>query len=209
MLKIYLNLFIFISTSLFLPLSSATTTVTGDLVYDDATEIISSTGQSYLSWDSSVTLTYEQIIDATTSGVFSNYHIATQSEAYEFYNLSGGTGIDEAGPQVISHNVTGATPSIFGKGLPSLVFGYFISDEENEIGFISPGSGKIILNDNWGSISQSNSTSPAFRTWVLAANSNVTVVPVPAAIWLMGTGLLGLISLSRRKKIKQVSLNIV
>ncbi len=199
MLKIYLNLLIFISTILLVPISSASTIVTGDLAYDDVTGIItSSTGQSYLSWDSPASLTYAQIIDATALGALTDYHIATQSEAYEFYSLSGGTAIDEAGSQVVSHNVTGATPSLFGQGLPSLVFGYFISDEEQEIGFISPGSGKVILNDSWGSIAGLNSTIPAFRTWVLAANSNVAVVPVPATVWFMGTGLLALLRLSRR-----------
>ncbi len=198
MLKIYLNLLLLISTILFVPISSATTIVTGDLTYDDATGIITSgTGQSYLSWDQSVGKTYAEIIDATTSGGLTDYHIATQSEAYEFYNFSGGTGIDEAGSQLFSHTVTGASPAIFGQGLSGFIFGFFLGDEAEEIGFISAGSNKITLKDSWGSIADASS-SAAPRIWVLAANSNVAVVPVPAAIWLMGTGLLGLIGLSRR-----------
>ena len=33
-----------------------------------------------------------------------------------------------------------------------------------------------------------------------SANFNVTAVPVPAAVWLMGSGLLGLVGVARRKK---------
>ncbi|WP_415355328.1 VPLPA-CTERM sorting domain-containing protein [Halioglobus sp. Uisw_031] len=38
-----------------------------------------------------------------------------------------------------------------------------------------------------------------------AATTSVTVVPVPAAAWLFGSGLIGLISLARRKKHRIVS----
>jgi hypothetical protein len=37
-------------------------------------------------------------------------------------------------------------------------------------------------------------------TWV--ATSNVSAVPVPAAVWLFGSGLIGLVGFARREKQK-------
>lgn len=36
--------------------------------------------------------------------------------------------------------------------------------------------------------------------WQLTTNANISTVPVPAAVWLMGSGLLGLMGFSRNKK---------
>lgn len=48
-------------------------------------------------------------------------------------------------------------------------------------------------------------TKYAGATWTLASNGtlgySVSQVPVPAAIWLFGSGLLGLVGISRRKKV--------
>ena len=59
---------------------------------------------------------------------------------------------------------------------------------------------------NWGAVNSSAITSVTFRvTGVQNMDSiidNITaVVPVPAAVWLFGSGLLGLVGIARRKKI--------
>ncbi len=54
-------------------------------------------------------------------------------------------------------------------------------------GFADGISGTVLRFEGNGSIN------PEFRV------SNITVVPVPAAVWLLGSGLLGLIGLARRK----------
>lgn len=55
-------------------------------------------------------------------------------------------------------------------------------------------------------IGNNNGYNPTAATWTLSANSvgssysmSLTAVPVPAAVWLFGTGLIGLVGVARRK----------
>ena len=52
----------------------------------------------------------------------------------------------------------------------------------------------LVASDNY---SQSGTISANPITWLLVRDT--TVVPVPAAAWLFGSGLLGLVGLARRK----------
>ncbi len=58
------------------------------------------------------------------------------------------------------------------------------------------------LNDPLDVIGQSNNFDPTFDSPSLAYTewSQVSTVPVPATVWLMGSGLLGLIGYSRKNK---------
>ena len=51
--------------------------------------------------------------------------------------------------------------------------------------------GAVVLSDAFGSIIADPTLVP----------SSITVVPLPAAVWLFGSGMLGLLSMARRKKV--------
>ena len=57
-------------------------------------------------------------------------------------------------------------------------------------GVLSGGDWTLFISDNEGL------DTGQFDSWEI----NVTVVPVPAAVWLFGSGLIGLIGIARRKK---------
>ena len=53
---------------------------------------------------------------------------------------------------------------------------------------------------SWGIATEVAIFQPIVRTDLLFAVPSVSPVPVPAAVWLFGSGLLGLVGMSRRKK---------
>lgn len=53
------------------------------------------------------------------------------------------------------------------------------------------GFGAVVLSDALGNVIANPTLVPA----------SITVVPLPAAIWLFGSGVLGLIGIARRKKV--------
>lgn len=65
----------------------------------------------------------------------------------------------------------------------------------------SPGASNWTISDNrafFNTTSSSWETSPTIH--MFSVDATVSSVPVPAAVWLFGSGLLGLIGISRRKK---------
>lgn len=54
------------------------------------------------------------------------------------------------------------------------------------------------VGDAWGTFTGN----PYYEVWNVTLNrvGNATIVPVPAAVWLFGSGLLGLVGVARRKK---------
>jgi len=97
---------------LVLPPVHATVITHGNLSYDDNNKYIDSTdGTRYLNLKSAAPLSYAQTLDATrVGGLYQEYHIASQTEAYKFANAFIGHEEfnDDSSVQVHSHR-TGTT----------------------------------------------------------------------------------------------------
>ncbi len=193
-------------------MSSAGTVTIGTLKYDDSTNIITDleTGTSYLSWDDS-----RPFFGAGGYYGVDGYHIASQTEAYSFYNAAGGNAIDTIAThpdftQYHTHTNSLLHWRVWGDAFET----FFHSDEPNYlVGRLVLGNQQLALDDGgW----ESNF---AFEfpgtTWLyvsdtsdlgamnhLAANSVLSPVPVPAAAWLFGSALLGFAGWARGKNKK-------
>jgi len=130
-------------------------------------------------------------------------------------DLSGATGLDTA-TNVALTSVLGSSGSAFGVsgtgGSTSLPFatnpvvGFMSLDNGLRLDLTSYNNGTITANflEGAGSLFDGDHTHAA--TWSLSAENPDnysmvvnTVVPVPAAVWLFGSGLIGLVGLARRK----------
>ncbi|MBV1878486.1 MAG: hypothetical protein KUG79_12645 [Pseudomonadales bacterium] len=143
-------------------------------------------------------------------GVFAEYHIASQTEAYKFYNAASNApvAIDVAGPQ----NFVADLPAFYSDGF----FGanktavedivWFLSDEDLDAGKIifhkpdafAPPSFKPFV-----SIADNSNTFAMFDTtvsisWLLVADNAGAGLPGPSPLALMALGLIGL-GASRRR----------
>ena len=67
------------------------------------------------------------------------------------------------------------------------------------VNFKAMGMGTTSLDLTESSLNPFSSASAGSSLKVLFEPGSVTVVPVPAAVWLLGSGLLGLIGVARRK----------
>jgi len=85
--------------------------------------------------------------------------------------------------------VVGGPNSIY-NGSAIVVDGNVVSGNE--------GNGVIIFNGEFSSISFT-STNENWYAFTVGANGEPAVIPVPAAVWLFGSGLLGLLGVARRK----------
>ena len=224
MLKTYIpsTKALFITASLLTPaLSNAATIVTGNLSYNDVTEIITgSTGVNYLGWGVAASLNYAQTITATAiGGIYEDYHIASQTEVYTFYKdalvegeyLSNGDPvIDVVGAQSWTVKFNEHKSPRFGDnyraGDRGGDYAWFLSDEGFEIGYINIRGAEMLFVDSSRTLafsdqySASGSSPNQAISWLLVSDEQVSQVPVPATIWLMGSALLGVAGLSKRKK---------
>lgn len=195
--------------------------VTGDLSYNDVTEIITGVnGLTYLGWGVAASLNYEQTKMATdTGGVYEEYHIANQAEAYVFYNDALGNLtplIDTVGAQSERENVV-RVDHRFGNNKyrnSEEDYAWFLSDEKSDwVGYLKSRASTMYIRDSKRSIEASDHYSTLGRShgrydvsWLLVSDEVINIeqevapVPVPAALWLMGSELLGLVGLSSRKK---------
>lgn len=168
-----------------------------------------STGLQWLDLTATNSLTYNQVAaELGTGGLFDGYRFATALEVLLMFNEAGGPGVYAgwstlhnlwAPPLMSMWGITGFDP-----GPPPTAFTfYFLEDDVN--GF--PLSGAMIL-------SPELFDNPLFGTYVNlieaiqdpnaqnqigSALVSSSVVPVPAAVWLFGTALLGLVGFTRRR----------
>lgn len=204
------------STALALSTSGHAAIITiGDLVTDDTTNLITVTGENreYLRFDT-FDLTYADTITATsTGGIYEGWSIATSQVADDFYASALGVASTPCTGAVATNTICGTVAGyandVFGVSFASYadVF-WFISTE------ITPGrpaqalglgwfdvSGEIYDFDDWGSESGYDFSNVAGGSPINALlYRDVSTVPVPAAVWLFGSGLLGLIGVARRKQ---------
>jgi hypothetical protein len=64
--------------------------------------------------------------------------------------------------------------------------------------FVGDPNNDLVVFGNWGA--QLMVLDPADKQFSIPFNSYVTFIPVPAAVWLFASGLIGLIGVARRKK---------
>ena len=144
----------------------AETIITGQLTYDsESTVITSSTGNSYLGFEVFAGWNYTSVQDAIlTNPLYIGYHVATQTEAYEFYNSAIDpltSVVDTEEDQSIATDVAGIRdrfgPSPFrdyryGDFAPA----FFLSDVGDEnVGYIRSYEGSIVIDDFRNSLAQS------------------------------------------------------
>ena len=205
---------VFISTNV-----SASLIVSGNLTYDDESGVITSTsGKSYINWADLAHLTHQETVDQTLTGAYTGFHIASQTEAFEFFNAATQAGVTDLGSQ---QEYTAPLPSLahpFGdaylyRSNDSLVF--FYSDSPSfDVGVIDYSlrlQNLHLRTDLHSSIADSDLYSHNALTiqndisWLLVSNPVASPVPVPAAVWFMGSGLLGLMGYSRKRKFLAVA----
>ena len=171
---------------------------TGSLSYDTNTKVITGdNGKTYLGWGQIAYMNYAQTVVATDAGgSYESYHIASQTEAYEFYNLTDPvtTAIDVVGAQVLDSVISNGQ-NRFGNNFDRYnSYSFFLSDETEVVGWIQSYYQYIKLNDSRSSIAFSDnysSTGASFlftASWLLVSDATI---PEPSTIALMGLGLLG------------------
>lgn len=180
----------------------------GDLVYDDQTNLITGGGKTYLGWDIGASWDYATTVVMTSAGgAYENFHIASQTEAYEFFNLAhtGSPVHDVAGHQAFVGNTTSSMQERFGDNMSTWrSAAFFLSDERLGYGYLaSYGSNTIHIEDYFSTIPQTDwhadggvySHEPI--TWLLVSDS-VTSVSEPGSLALVSLGILGL-GIARKK----------
>lgn len=191
--------------------SLASAASVGTLSYDGSIITDSATGTYYLGWDQAAHMTYAETLAATQAGgIYEDYHIASQTEAYAFYHAGGGGYFDTPGAQSIK-TVGAYSPGLFGENhlINSDSFAWFLSDEGFDAGLLIVNETSFFIFDGFQSFSYTDkySNSPTgfgdgtHMTWLLVSDTqNLSPVPVPAAAWLFGSALLGFAGWSRHKK---------
>ncbi|MCP3670074.1 MAG: hypothetical protein GY814_06500 [Gammaproteobacteria bacterium] len=197
--------------------SHASVYTTGDLQYDSGKGVITNlqTQQTYLGWDVLSSYTYQETLDATAiGGSHSGYHIANFDEAKTFFEAAMPYSvICDVTPGVDTYCDTYA--GIYFNG----AFGDNYGTDSDDAWFLASGGsvGHIIMEIMGGGTHLSDrpstirnlaytdkfSASGEYQSspvsWLLVANTTLSTVPVPAAIWLFGTALIGLVGYGKRK----------
>jgi hypothetical protein len=106
-----------------------------------------------------------------------------------FYNVLGGT----AGQSIQDSN--NGNLALFG----NVQLAFYWSGTDGSILGSPDGAWIFDFNEGFQGCCGNNGQSPNVYAWAVHAG-NVGEVPVPAAVWLFGSGLLGLIGVARRKK---------
>ena len=102
----------------------------------------------------------------------------------------------------VTYNPAGAIASLWSVGSFTFDLNFMNVDFINATNIVLSGTGIISstdagLDDSFGSWSFGANSAGTNFTWNSASNA---VVPVPAAVWLFGSGLVGLVGMARRKK---------
>ncbi len=189
--------------------------VIGHLSYDagDGPNIINtSTGVEYLNLSDAKNLNYAQTVAATSSGgIFEEYHIAEQVEAFEFFNAM----IPSLFPAV---DVTGSPDNIFRSIAPFAdgVFGENSTNTEDRMFFHNEfgmaGQLRLSTHTNpyieirdlyspiWATddFSQTGFRSGSPVSWLLVSDAGPAQIPTSSPLSLMVLGCLGLGAIRRK-----------
>ncbi len=185
--------------------SHASTYTTGDLEYNDVTGVItnSNTGLSYLGWDVLAGLNYAETQQRIDDGTHGGYHIADKYEAKTFFEAA------TSGWAYWSFEWDKAMHGFTSEDYLDGSFGYNIN-HNGEVAYFLDGS---VSNYGYMYFVAGNNDEHMYDTsadlshtthgtgegsFLLVANT-LSPVPVPAAIWLFGTALIGLVGYGKRK----------
>jgi len=212
-----------VATALVLSTNVNAVTIThGYLTTDDTTSVISDihTGREYMRFDE-FNLSVEDTVAATMAGgIYDGWHIATSDIADDFISSALGmtttpcTGITTFGVRCGSLN--GYVDGDFGASVyPTSTDAVWYFSNNYTPGGLETVIGQVALNRNrdtgqfavWDYSSWSNESTADYYggatnpTQPLNAllYRDVSTVPVPAAVWLFGSGLIGLVGFARRK----------
>lgn len=184
----------------------------GALTSDDSTNIIINTADNieYLRLDVLADKTYAETVAVLDTQDGGGWHIANAAEALGFLDalLSGTNVCTHDGTNVTSNqiapcgNVSGWSDGDFGPnhGVNSDYAWFLDAGGEADMIIIGDVFGNDVLMQDYTLASSDNFAGghPDPISWLLVRPA--TPVPVPAAAWLFGSGLLGLIGMARRKK---------
>lgn len=202
------------SITLFLSTSANAAIVShGNLVSDDTSEIIEdiATGRQYLRFDT-FNLSYADTIAAVSEGgSHDEWSIATSSISDEFVQSALGagqnpcTGNHEVG--IVCGTISSWNDSDFGftHDLFHDFYWYMSNTSETEpLGLVRFESSGLISDFSvWGSLDHADyygiTIEPDLPVNALLYR-DISMIPIPAAAWLFGSGLLGLFGIARRKK---------
>ncbi len=184
--------------------SHASVYTTGDLSYDDETDVITNynTGQTYLGWDVLAGKNYAETQEAIDTGGYGNYHIADKEEAKTFFEAA----ISKWVPynfewDKIMHAETAEmyVDGNFGDNATLRTdVAIFIDDAVGNYGWMMfhPADEEHQFSTSAGT---SGEPDPQMNLSFLLVANTLSPVPVPAAIWLFGTALIGLVGYGKRK----------
>jgi len=206
-----ITLFLFALLISSLSIVHAAIITTSDLSYNDATNIITDTqsGTTYLDFNIVNQMSYDETVAATQiGGIYEDYHIATQDDAWAFFTAA--TTSLTVYDATLTYGFTDEAyhDGDFGTSSDSNVdeIWFLSSDFEGNSGlmrFYDNGSGHVFFT-SYASILRTDLYAEQFRAdgipngWLLV--SDVSAVPVPAAVWLFSSGLVSLIGFARCKK---------
>jgi hypothetical protein len=209
--------FVLVTATFILSTATNAATIThGELTTNDdgSTNLITDSLNNYewLRFDVLANLTYAETLSVLDSQDGGGWSIAGTEQAHLFVDALFSPVIDGCTPAQGSNSQDCGTVSSWidgdlgGNFSSGADYVWFSSPEySNEVGYVLiHNDGRVTLNPAWGSIAQSDAYAGGATTsgkipWLLYRPLEAPEVPLPPAVWLFGSGILGLIAIGRRK----------
>ncbi len=206
-----------VTTALVLSTSVNSAVITyGDLSTDNTTDYITdtTTGREYKRFDT-FDLSYAATLAAVQpGGIYDGWNIATSVVSDDFINAAFGVAASPCDGAAPYDTQCGTLPGwfdgSFGHSFTTNVDNFWYlstldtpNRQEKQLGTVEFSSnGQVSDADDWSSAfyaDQFNIQSGAPINALLYRDASAAVVPIPSAVWLFGSGLIGLVGLARRK----------